>query len=52
VLPDTMGDNEPVRMTNEELESEQKRKVFIGSLSYHIDENTFRDYWAKFGAVM
>ena len=37
---------------NEELEPEQKRKVFIGSLSYNIDENAFRDYWTKFGSVM
>lgn len=47
-----MADVEPVKEQNEELEPEQKRKVFIGSLSYNIDENAFRDYWTKFGNVL
>lgn len=47
-----MADVEPVKQQNEDLEPEQKRKVFIGSLSYNIDENAFRDYWTKFGNVM
>jgi RNA recognition motif-containing protein len=48
-----MADSEPVKQNNnDELEPEQKRKVFIGSLSYNIDENAFRDYWTKFGTVM
>lgn len=49
-----MADEEPVKQNNEELElePEQKRKVFIGSLSYNIDENAFRDYWTKFGTVL
>lgn len=46
-----MADIEPVK-ENQDLEPEQKRKVFIGSLSYNIDENAFRDYWTKFGSVM
>ncbi|CAF3033886.1 unnamed protein product [Rotaria sp. Silwood2] len=46
-----MADIEPVKQ-NQDLEPEQKRKVFIGSLSYNIDENAFRDYWTKFGAVI
>ena len=37
---------------HELFEPEQKRKIFIGSLSYQIDENVFRDYWTKFGTVM
>jgi RNA recognition motif-containing protein len=47
-----MADVESVKANNEELEPEQKRKVFIGSLSYNIDENAFREYWNKFGTVM
>jgi RNA recognition motif-containing protein len=49
-----MADVEPVKQDNNELElePEQKRKVFIGSLSYNIDENAFREYWTKFGSVM
>jgi hypothetical protein len=47
-----MADVEPVKQDNQELEAEQKRKVFIGSLSYNIDENAFRDYWTKFGTVL
>ncbi|CAF4360854.1 unnamed protein product [Rotaria sordida] len=46
-----MADIEPVKQ-NQDLEPEQKRKVFIGSLSYNIDENAFRDYWTKFGPVI
>lgn len=37
---------------NAELEPEQKRKVFIGSLSYQVDEDTFRTYWSQFGTVL
>ncbi|CAF1640412.1 unnamed protein product [Adineta steineri] len=47
-----MADIEPTKQINQELEPEQKRKVFIGSLSYNIDENAFREYWTKFGAVI
>ena len=37
---------------SDELEPEQKRKVFIGSLSYRIEESVFRDYWTQFGTVL
>jgi len=47
-----MADVEPIKQNNDELEPEQKRKVFIGSLSYNIDENAFREYWTKFGTVI
>lgn len=47
-----MAENDPIKETNNELEPEQKRKVFIGSLSYRIDENTFREYWTQFGNVL
>jgi len=47
-----MADVEPVKQNDEELEPEQKRKVFIGSLSYNIDESAFREYWTKFGPVI
>ncbi|CAF3252666.1 unnamed protein product [Rotaria sp. Silwood2] len=47
-----MTENEILNLNNTELEPEQKRKVFIGSLSYRIDENTFRDYWTQFGTVL
>lgn len=47
-----MADVEPIKQNNEELEPEQKRKVFIGSLSYNIDDNAFREYWTKFGTVL
>ncbi|CAF2095757.1 unnamed protein product [Rotaria magnacalcarata] len=46
-----MADIEPMKQ-NQDLEPEQKRKVFIGSLSYNIDENAFREYWTKFGSVI
>lgn len=45
-------DAETSQANNETLEPEQKRKIFIGSLSYQIEENIFRDYWTKFGTVM
>lgn len=38
--------------SHEPFEPEQKRKIFIGSLSYQIEEDAFRDYWTKFGKVM
>ncbi|UJR15272.1 hypothetical protein I4U23_002226 [Adineta vaga] len=47
-----MSEQEIMKTNDNELEPEQKRKVFIGSLSYNIDENTFRDYWTKFGNVL
>ncbi|CAF1312639.1 unnamed protein product [Rotaria sp. Silwood1] len=47
-----MIENDNLNLNNDELEPEQKRKVFIGSLSYRIDENTFRDYWTQFGTVL
>lgn len=47
-----MAEIEPVKQNQEALQPEQKRKVFIGSLSYNIDENAFRDYWTKFGDVI
>ncbi len=47
-----MSENDALKINNDELEPEQKRKVFIGSLSYRIDENTFRDYWTQFGTVL
>jgi hypothetical protein len=47
-----MADNEALKSNNDELEPEQKRKLFIGSLSYRIDENAFREYWTQFGTVM
>jgi len=47
-----MADVEPIKPNNDEPEPEQQRKVFIGSLSYNIDENAFRDYWTKFGTVI
>ncbi|UJR31402.1 hypothetical protein I4U23_018896 [Adineta vaga] len=47
-----MTDTELTKPVDQELEPEQKRKVFIGSLSYNIDENEFREYWTKFGTVI
>lgn len=47
-----MTETDILQQNNNELEPEQKRKVFIGSLSYHIDETLFRDYWTKFGTVL
>ncbi|CAF1002667.1 unnamed protein product [Didymodactylos carnosus] len=34
------------------LEPEQFRKVFIGSLSYRMEDSAFREYFAKYGDVL
>jgi hypothetical protein len=47
-----MTDDVATTMTNDQFEPEQKRKLFIDSLSYLIEENVFHDYWTQFGAVM
>ena len=51
----TMAENDDALMkpaVSDELEPEQKRKVFIGSLSYRIEESVFREYWTQFGTVL
>jgi hypothetical protein len=45
-----MDENDSLKQNNDELE--HNRKVYIGSLSYRIDENAFRDYWTQFGTVL
>ncbi|CAF1251305.1 unnamed protein product [Adineta steineri] len=47
-----MSENDNLKQSNDELEPEQKRKVFIGSLSYRIDEGAFREYWTQYGTVL
>jgi hypothetical protein len=47
-----MDEDDTAKLDNNEPESELNRKVFIGSLSYRIDENTFHDYWTQFGTVL
>lgn len=47
-----MSDDSALKTDTAELEPEQSRKVFIGSLSYNIDEDSFREYWTQFGNVL
>lgn len=37
--------------TKTDLEPEALRKVFIGGLSYKTDDQTFREYFSKFGDI-
>ncbi|UJR15585.1 hypothetical protein I4U23_002521 [Adineta vaga] len=38
-------------LNKSDLEPEALRKVFIGGLSYKTDDQTFRDYFSKFGDI-
>lgn len=38
--------------SNQPMEPEQFRKVFIGGLSYKTDEDTFKNYFSKFGDLV
>ena len=57
----TEGPTEPTKNTYDDesqptinkgdLEPEALRKVFIGGLSYKTDDQTFRDYFSKYGDI-
>lgn len=48
---DTYDTNSQSSFNKSDLEPEVFRKVFIGGLSYKTDEQTFRDYFSKFGNI-
>ena len=43
--------NAPISFNKNELEPEALRKVFIGGLSYKTDDQTFREYFSKYGDI-
>lgn len=43
--------NDNTSTNKSDLEPETLRKVFIGGLSYKTDDQTFRDYFSKFGEI-
>jgi RNA recognition motif-containing protein len=47
----TYDDNGQASFNKNELEPESLRKVFIGGLSYKTDDQTFRDYFSKYGEI-
>jgi RNA recognition motif-containing protein len=44
-------DNGQSAYNKSDLEPEALRKVFIGGLSYKTDDQTFRDYFSKYGDI-
>jgi RNA recognition motif-containing protein len=44
-------DNGQGSFNKSDLEPESLRKVFIGGLSYKTDDQTFRDYFSKYGDI-
>jgi len=47
----TYDDNGQPSLNKNDLEPEALRKVFIGGLSYKTDDQTFRDYFSKYGDI-
>jgi RNA recognition motif-containing protein len=47
----TYDDNGQQSFNRNDLEPESLRKVFIGGLSYKTDDQTFRDYFSKYGEI-
>ncbi|CAF1058295.1 unnamed protein product [Adineta steineri] len=47
----TYNDNGQSTSNKNDLEPEALRKVFIGGLSYKTDDQTFRDYFSKYGEI-
>ena len=47
----TYDDNGQSGFNKSDLEPEALRKVFIGGLSYKTDDQTFRDYFSKYGTI-
>ncbi|CAF3336471.1 unnamed protein product [Rotaria socialis] len=45
------NNNEQTSLNKSDLEPEALRKVFIGGLSYKTDDQTFRDYFSKYGDI-
>ncbi|CAF3409054.1 unnamed protein product [Rotaria sp. Silwood1] len=51
-IQNTYNDNGQTLSSNKnDLEPEALRKVFIGGLSYKTEDQTFRDYFSKFGDI-
>ncbi|CAF2913581.1 unnamed protein product [Rotaria sp. Silwood2] len=50
-IQNTYDSNEQTSSNKNELEPEALRKVFIGGLSYKTEDQTFRDYFSKFGDI-
>ena len=48
---DAYDPNNPSAFNKSDLEPEVFRKVFIGGLSYKTDEQTFREYFSKYGNI-
>lgn len=48
---ETYDTNSQSSFNKSDLEPEVFRKVFIGGLSYKTDEQTFRDYFSKYGTI-
>jgi RNA recognition motif-containing protein len=47
----TYDDNGQTTFNKSDLEPEALRKVFIGGLSYKTDDQSFRDYFSKYGEI-
>ena len=48
----TYDNNEQQIYNKNDLEPESLRKVFIGGLSYKTDDQTFKDYFSKYGDII
>ena len=46
-----LDDNAQSSFNKSDLEPEALRKVFIGGLSYKTDDQTFREYFSRFGDI-